>query len=352
MFPSLSSYKFIAGKGMVSDDTEHTCIVAQSLLASHLNEEEFGNEIQWRLKRWFWLLPAGVGFGTLRALLKLSIGYSRKTSGVFSAGNGPAMRSAVIGVCCTNDSKKLKELVRISTEITHKDPRAYFGALAVALGASMVARGETVTGKSFLEALKNMLSDRETNVSDTEKNVSEGKADLLAASELTEIIEKVISSIERDQGAEAFADSMGLQKGISGYIYHTVPLALHVWLRHQDDLTKALEEIIGLGGDTDTTAAIVGALVGTSIGQEAIPHNYLDNLSEWPANVKWMINLGNKLAVMIEDDLDQDNNDKKKSENLKRSDVPGLSIFHILLRNVFFIAVILLHVIRRMLPPY
>jgi hypothetical protein len=216
----------------------------------------------------------------------------------------------------------------------------------------MVARGETVTGKSFLEALKNMLSDRETNVSDTEKNVSEGKADLLAASELTEIIEKVISSIERDQGAEAFADSMGLQKGISGYIYHTVPLALHVWLRHQDDLTKALEEIIGLGGDTDTTAAIVGALVGTSIGQEAIPHNYLDNLSEWPANVKWMINLGNKLAVMIEDDLDQDNNDKKKSENLKRSDVPGLSIFHILLRNVFFIAVILLHVIRRMLPPY
>jgi hypothetical protein len=65
-----------------------------------------------------------------------------------------------------------------------------------------------------------------------------------------------------------------------------------------------------------------------------------------------MINLGHKLAVMIEDDLDQDNNDKKKSENLKRSDVPGLSIFHILLRNVFFIAVILLHVIRRMLPPY
>ncbi len=33
MFPVLNSYKFLFGKGMTSDDTEHTCMLAQSVIA-------------------------------------------------------------------------------------------------------------------------------------------------------------------------------------------------------------------------------------------------------------------------------------------------------------------------------
>jgi ADP-ribosylglycohydrolase len=32
LFPKRASYHFILGRGMVSDDTEHTCFVAEALL--------------------------------------------------------------------------------------------------------------------------------------------------------------------------------------------------------------------------------------------------------------------------------------------------------------------------------
>lgn len=374
MYPSLKPYRFIGDKGMVSDDTEHTCIVAQSLLASHLNKHDFGNELQWRLKRWFWLLPAGVGFGTLRALLKLSIGHSRKTSGVYSAGNGPAMRSAVIGVCCGSNHKKLSELVRISTEITHKDPKAFIGALAIALGASMTSEETPVTGQSFLKLLKKILPVEGSRTSGTPPELAEPSAESpetategqktateSAASEFIELIEKAVSSIEKNESGDIFADSLGLTTGITGYIYHTVPVAIHVWLRHQDNLKDALEKIIGLGGDTDTTAAIVGALVGSSIGQQGIPGEYLDNLCEWPSDVKWMTDLGTQLSLMIESEGTQ--NAKYDADSIvaakangpeipAKVTVPQVSIFCVLLRNVFFIFVVLFHVLRRMFPPY
>ena len=42
------------------------------------------------------MLPAGVGLATARACLKLWLGFSPERSGIYSAGNGPAMRSAVL----------------------------------------------------------------------------------------------------------------------------------------------------------------------------------------------------------------------------------------------------------------
>jgi hypothetical protein len=50
-----------------------------------------------RLRGWLLSLPAGIGFATLRAILKLWLGFPLNRSGVYSAGNGPAMRVAVIG---------------------------------------------------------------------------------------------------------------------------------------------------------------------------------------------------------------------------------------------------------------
>ena len=74
----------------------------------------------------FWLLglPGGIGYATLKAILKLWLGFKPEHSGIFSAGNGPAMRSAIIGVCYGNDSQKLRELVKASTRLTHTDPKA------------------------------------------------------------------------------------------------------------------------------------------------------------------------------------------------------------------------------------
>lgn len=54
-----------------------------------------------------------------------------------------------------------------------------------------------------------------------------------------------------------------------------VPTALLVAARHLDDLPEAISEAISLGGDTDTVAAIAGAVVGARVGVEAIPSPWI-----------------------------------------------------------------------------
>lgn len=58
-------HRLLFGRGMVSDDTEHTCIVAQSLIASGGNLAVFQQQLAWRFRWWLLGLPAGVGLATL-----------------------------------------------------------------------------------------------------------------------------------------------------------------------------------------------------------------------------------------------------------------------------------------------
>ena len=131
---------------------------------------------------------------------------------------------------------------------------------------------------------------------------------------------------------------MGLSKGVSGYVYHTVPVALHAWLSHQNDYRSAVMAVISCGGDADSTGAIVGGIVGASVGKEGIPSEWLRDLWEWPGSVRWMESLAKQLDERI------------RSGTANRP--VSLPIFAVLPRNLFFLAVVLLHGLRRVLPPY
>ncbi|MCP4809501.1 MAG: ADP-ribosylglycohydrolase family protein, partial [Proteobacteria bacterium] len=54
-----------------------------------------------------------------------------------------------------------------------------------------------------------------------------------------------------------------------GYVYHTVPAVIHAWMAYPEDFRNALLDIIGCGGDTDTTGAILGAIVGAGAAELA-----------------------------------------------------------------------------------
>ena len=90
-------YRLLFGRGMVSDDTEHACLTAQALVRSGLDPERFGHELAWSLRWWVLGIPAGAGSATLRAAFRLWLGFGFRSSGVRSAGNGPSMRSAILG---------------------------------------------------------------------------------------------------------------------------------------------------------------------------------------------------------------------------------------------------------------
>ena len=76
-----------------------------------------------------------------------------------------------------------------------------------------------------------------------------------------------------------------MQKGVTGYAYHSVPVALYAWLCHRDDFRQALEAALDCGGDTDTVGAIVGALVGAKVGKEGLPFELIAGVCEWPRSI-------------------------------------------------------------------
>ncbi len=321
LYPQISGHRLFFGRGMVSDDTEHTCMVAQALLVSGGDVEAFQKNLAWRLGFWLLGIPAGVGMATARALVKLWLGYSPRNSGVFSAGNGPAMRSAILGAAYRHDLSKIRKLVRASARITHRDPKAEHGALAVALAAQLAATSESgmVDPRTYLQRLQEVLHGE-------------------AADEFLALVQKVAESIERDATTMEFAASLGLAKGVSGYTFHTVPVALHAWLRNPRDYQKAVIEVIQCGGDTDTTAAIAGGIIGAGLGLQGIPEDWIDGLWEWPRTVEWMQELALRLAATAR-------------EGRRQSALP-LSIAGLFGRNLVFLAIVLGHGVRRLFPPY
>lgn len=309
-------HRFLFGRGMVSDDTEHSCMVAQALCCHPHDPEAFARDLAWRLRWWLLGAPAGIGLATLRAILKLWVGFSPRTSGVFSAGNGPAMRSAILGAAI-DDLNTLQRFVRASTRLTHTDPKAYSGAFAVALAAWCARRG--IDDAGFFGQYRAITEDA-------------------PAGEFFALMTGVEQSLARGESTVDYAVQLGCERGVSGYVFRTVPVALHAWLCHPRDFLAAVGAVIRCGGDTDTTAAITGAIVGSAVGSAGLPEDLARTLWEWPLSVAWMRRLGETLT------------DAMSSGKAKRPPqvVPLVGLF----RNVLFIGVVLGHIVRRLLPPY
>jgi ADP-ribosylglycohydrolase len=321
LFPDTRKHHLLFGKGMVSDDTEHAAFVAQAIIRSQGDVEAFRKHLARSLHWWLAGLPAGIGLATGRAIFKLWIGVSPNNSGVFSAGNGPAMRSAILGVAFGSDGEKLKQFVRASTRITHTDPKAYYAALAVAIAAiNVVSVDDDDWREDYLHSLDLLMPEQD-------------------AGEFKELVGKALRSAIDGETLEAFATSIGSKNGISGYCYHTVPCVLQAWFRHGDNLRSGLPDIIEAGGDTDTAGAIFGAIVGARAEKPGIPEGWLDDIVEWPRSIRWLERLGKVTADSLDDG----------AKNIK---APGYPWVFVLPRNVVFLLVVLLHGLRRVLPPY
>jgi ADP-ribosyl-[dinitrogen reductase] hydrolase len=296
-------------------------MIGQALLASRGEPAEFQRALARRLRWWLLGLPAGVGLATLRAAVKLWLGFPPNRSGVCSAGNGPAMRSAILGVCAGDDHDRLREWVRTSSRLTHTDPRAEGGALIVALSANYAAtHGSDVFDRHELLAKLRTALD---------------------PGELLDTLDDVEDGLDRGIDAARFARDLRLDKGVSGFVLHTVPVALFCWLRQPHDFRAAVEDVILLGGDTDTTGAIVGGMAGAAVGASCIPPEWLGGIAEWPCGTHWMRELARRLALCFgaNDDTEE------------WMPVP-FSRAALTARNALFIPLVLAHGLRRLLPPY
>lgn len=320
LFGSDVGCRFLGRRGMASDDTELACFAAQAFLSSKGEPEPFARDLGWKLRWWFLAGPAGLGLATLRCCLKLWLGWPASKSGVWSAGNGAAIRGPVLGVACWDDETKLRALVRASTIVSHTDPKAERGAMAVALAARYAATHarDDFRVSVVLDLLRPLFP--------TEDQEGQKWFSLLEQS-----LSKKGTSVD-------FASAIGAREGVSGYVYQTVPAVLHVWLSAPHDFKAGMQSIIRLGGDSDTTAAIFGGICGAAVGVEGIPQDWLDGIIEFPRSAAWVRSLAQALH--------------RCSVSKDAAASPSLAWPLIPLRNLFFVCLVLLHEARRALPPY
>ena len=314
LFPGRWHHRLIAGRGLLSDDTEHTVMVAQALLAHPESVERFRQRLGWSLRGWLLSLPAGMGLATARAIIRLWLGFSPQRSGVWSAGNGAAMRVAPIGAFFADDERKMASYVHAASVITHCDPRAESGAQAVAKVVAwcfQTGASERIDRVKLFELLQSCADESEWN----------------------DLLNKMAVAIAEDNSVEQFSDELGQHKGISGFVYRSVPLALYAWYHHFGDVEATLSAVYRCGGDTDTVGAIAGAMAGAVAGETGIPADWIEGISDWPRDVALLRRLGGRLA-----------------------EGGGGTVGYFwpaqLPRNLLFLSIVLAHGFRRLFPPY
>jgi len=238
--------------GTWSDDSSLTFCTAESLTQGYDPDDMGGRFVQWYTKGYWGAHNAlfDIGGTTHIALDRIRNGESALYSGEWdetSNGNGSLMRimPAALYFSNLNDEKLYQALKEISG-ITH----AHFRSVLSCFIYSCFV-GELLKGTEKTEAWLQARNRCNTFIQAGGYNPAEIKLfDRLLQQDITALPENAILS--------------------SGYVLHT--LEASIWtLLTTDTFTGAVLKAVNLGGDTDTTGCVTGALAGLYYGPEALP---------------------------------------------------------------------------------
>ena len=76
---------------------------------------------------------------------------------------------------------------------------------------------------------------------------------------------------------EAIGDSRPVDGPDQGFCLYAAGAGLQALVR-EDPFEEALVRVVGLGGDTDTNAAVAGALLGAAAGASSLPEPWMSRL--------------------------------------------------------------------------
>jgi ADP-ribosylglycohydrolase len=192
----------------------------------------------------------GYGSGAHKVLAELAQGVPYATAaralfdGQGSCGNGGGMRAAPIGAYFCGDPELAAEHGRFSALPTHTHPDGIAGAVAVAVAASLVFGGERSPGAILAAVVAR------TPPGQTRDGLRRATSMLKA--------EPITVAAELGNGSRVLAAD-------------TIPFAVWCAATHLDDYAGALWACTDVGGDIDTTCAIVGGIIVGATGVAGIP---------------------------------------------------------------------------------
>lgn len=174
-----------------------------------------------------------------------------------SKGSGGAVRSVAIACAYHDDPVGLAPRAEDAAATTHAHPIGRAGAIVHAAAIARIVASPSIDGAELLHRIQYALTSP-TPFDQPLRVLS----DLLANHADT-------STAVRTLGNGLFADQ-------------TVPLALLLFLRWAPHFPTVIEQAVLAGGDTDTIAAMAGALCGALVGEAGIPVDWLDRTDAVP----------------------------------------------------------------------
>lgn len=254
--------------GQYSDDTQ----LARELLASLLDSEGTWHAPAFagRIARLFQEgADVGAGPGSRNAALRIAAGIAWTDAATMPpyAGNGTAMRTGPLGPLLAHRPDELRRIVVEQSGVTHRDPRCAAGALAVAGAAALASTSSSVVPARLLATLAEWIEPVESRTAET-----------LASLEPWLALEPAAAA-ERIQSLDRLSHTRsGL--GFTPLVTTTVAWSLYAFLRSPDDYLESVCTAIAAGGDSDTTAAMTGAIVGARLGPSGLPSLLLARLQD------------------------------------------------------------------------
>ncbi len=180
-----------------------------------------------------------------------------------SKGCGGVMRVAPIGLYFCDTRIPIEESDRIGAEaaaITHGHDLGWLSAATLVHIIRRLAENEDETVfhavLDSMEALKRQYSQ------------SDYLEDLLG------LMQKAI-----DLSVQTWDDLDAIHQLGQGWVAEeTLAIAIYCALNYPEDIEKALIAAVNHGGDSDSTGAVTGNILGASLGAGNIPQKFLDNL--------------------------------------------------------------------------
>ena len=259
-----------------TDDTHMTIGIAESLIESKgFNGEHMAQTFIKNYEAEPW---RGYGPGPPRifGMIKGGEAWYSAANRLYqggSFGNGSAMRVAPVGLLYSNSPEKLREFAHKSSTITHFHELGKEGAALQACAVALALNtpsDEDIDKEAFLSRLQNFVHNQ------LYKEKIARIRELFGEQDKAKVVTVLGNGIEAPR---------------------SVPTAIYCFLRQPKSYKDTVTYAISLGGDTDTIAAMAGAISGAYLGIEAIPEDWRAKLEnrdyiETLADNLWRLAIG------------------------------------------------------------
>ncbi len=169
------------------------------------------------------------------------------------------MRAGPVGLLFFDDPERMVRVAHDQGRITHQDPRCSAGAVAIAGAVALALEGSEIEAPRFLDRLAEWAEAFEGSVASGLRQLEEWLS--LPPEEAASLV----SGLRRNP------DYPDEPRGISPFVTSSVLWSLYSFLSSPEDYWETVCTAIAAGGDTDTTAAMAGAISGARVGLDGLP---------------------------------------------------------------------------------